>query len=99
MFDTSMVWALVLKKLRENNESALFGACSDLRDIEFTTNDIIIYAHNETVYAILTKHLGTLNKYAGGQYITINLAKRDASRRQTIERLKEIFGEKLKVDG
>ena len=97
MFDTSEVWARVLKGLRENNESVLFGACSDLRDIEFTGNEIIIHAHNESVYGILKKHLGTLNKYAGGQYIDLQLAKKDAYKTQVIENLKELFGDKLQV--
>jgi len=97
MFDTSEVWAKVLKGLRENNESVLFGACSDLRDIEFTGNEIIIHAHNESVYGILKKHLSTLNKYAGGQYIDLQRGKQENSKQQTIEKLRELFGEKLQI--
>jgi len=98
MFDTSEVWAKVLKSLRENAESVLFGACSDLHDIEFTSNEIIIHAHNESVYGILKKHLAALNKYAGGEYIDLQLAKKDTYKTQTIENLKKLFGDKLKIE-
>jgi len=98
MFDTSEVWAKVLKGLRENGESVLFGACSDLRDIEFTTDFVIITVYNESVYAILKKHLTTLNKYAGGAYIELHLAKKDIDKTRTIEKLKELFGDKLKIE-
>ena len=98
MFDTSEVWAKVLKSLRENGESVLFGACSDLGDIEFTSDCVIITAHNESVYAILKKHLPTLNKYAGGPYIDLKLAKKDTYKTDVIEKLKELFGDKLKVE-
>jgi len=95
MFDTSQIWALVLKKLRENNESVLLAVCSDL-DLEFTSNDIIITAHNETVFAMLKKHLPTLNKYAGGDYIQVH--KPAKKNNETIRKLKELFGEKLTVE-
>ena len=98
MFDTSLVWAQVLKKLRDNNEHALHGACADLRDIEFTADYVIITAHNQTVYTILKKHLDLLNKYAGGEYIQLWLAKKEANKKKTIEQLQEIFGDKLIVE-
>jgi len=97
MFDTSELWGNVLKKLRENDEAVLIGACSDLRDIEFTNELINITAHNDTVYGILKKYIDVLNKYAGGQYIQVMPPKKKGNK-QTIEKLRELFGDKLKVE-
>ena len=93
MFDTSSIWAGVLKKLRENKEHLLLGACSDL-DVAFTTDDIFVTTHNDTMHAILAKNLLTLNKYAGGEYISLRQTQKSAPNTNT-EKLKEMFGDKL----
>ena len=96
MIDSSARWAQVLKRMRENKEDFLIGACSDLRDIKFTNDLIIINAQNQTVYSILKKHNSVLNKYAGGDYIQI-LLEDNKNRQETIRKLKSLFGEKLTV--
>lgn len=98
MFDTSVIWANVLKKLRENNEIVLMTVCSDLSDIEFTNDNIIINTNNETTYSMLNKYLKTLNNYAGGDIININLYKKQKANTQYIEKLTKMFGKKIKVE-
>ena len=98
MFDTSVIWARVLRILRDNDESILHSACSNI-DVEFTNDEIILTTASETVVQVLQRYHGKLNEYAGGQYIKINLGGRTKNRREVVEKLREIFGEKLKVQG
>ena len=94
----SDTWANVLKKLRENKEPVLLGACSDPDDIEFTRDYINLTTYNESVFMLWQKYLDTLNKYAGGDYIRVFLKKRADRNNKTVEKLREIFGDKLKVE-
>jgi len=98
MFDMSDVWAGVLKSLRENKEPVLLGACSDPDDIEFTRDYINLTTSSESIFLIWKKYQDILNKYAGGDYIQIFLKKKTHGHNKTTEKLREIFGDKLKVE-
>ena len=87
----------MLKSLRGNDEPMLHAVCSDL-DVEFTTDDIIITAHNEATHILIEKHLDTLNKHAGSNIVILNKFKHEKSHNKTTDRLKELFGEKLLIE-
>ena len=97
MFDTSEIWAKVLKACRENHEKVLFSVCGDICDVEFTRDFVVVTAPNDTAFMILKKYQTTLVKYAGGGYIKIDPPVKVQSRAGTIEKLKELFGDKLVV--
>ena len=71
------------------------AACADL-DISFERGFIDIIAHDDASFKILKKYLKTLNGYAGGSYISLERATHETDKTaQTIDKLKELFGEKL----
>ena len=98
MYDTSKVWAGVLKGLRENNEIVLLGICADLKDIEFSNNYITITVNDQARYGMLSKHKDILNKYANGDdVIQIHMNTKKKEKNETIYKLKELFGENLQI--
>ncbi len=94
------IWAKILRTLRTENNFALFGLLATMNDVEFATDKIIIHAHNETEKKILQQHLATLEKLAGE---TVAVVIQDDTvvvydeNRDYIARLKELFGDKVKI--
>ena len=87
-----------MKKLRENNEPVLHGACMDLNDIEFTGDAINITIEDEATFALLNKYKETLNQYAGNPIINILRGKKIKADVNKINRLKAVLGDILTVE-
>ena len=97
MFDTSKVWANVLKGLRESGDIVLHAMCAGLA-VDFCNDFVTITVTDSGRHALLSKHLATLNKFAGGDYIRIELNLRANEKSEKIERLKELFGDKVNIE-
>ena len=97
LYDSSKTWGTVIKGLRERGEVMLHAACTDLRDIEFTAEGINVYCREPSTFALLTKHKKTFDELAGIDVVNIISVDRDTNTRETIEHLKQLFGDKLKV--
>jgi len=93
--DTSAIWASVLKKLKEKHVVA-YTAAADIKNIEFTSGEIILYIADETTHDVIKKNLDLIKKYAGGDYVTI-VYKKDKSDHKKIEYLKSVLGDKLVI--
>lgn len=89
------VWAKILKNLRESGENALFSLVSGIDDPEFTDSSIIITAGSGAEYAVLKRNKDKLNAVAGGDYIVINKREAVKTAGENLNRLRELFGEKL----
>jgi len=96
MHDLSKIWANVLKSLRGNNETLLHAVCSDV-SVDFIDEYIFISTCNDGALKLLTKHLALLNKYAGGDYIKLVKPETHCPQNSTAEKLKKVFGDKLKI--
>jgi hypothetical protein len=90
------IWAKVLKHLRETNENSLFSLISNIDDPEFTDSSIIITAAGAAEYTVLNRNKDKLNAVAGGDYIVVNKKANAAIANDNLDKLRELFGEKLK---
>ncbi|MDR1917696.1 MAG: hypothetical protein LBQ05_01785 [Christensenellaceae bacterium] len=90
------ILAKVLKNLRENNENSLFSLVSNIDDVEFTDGSIIITADSSAEYTVLNQNKAKLNAIAGGDYIVINKRENTKMANENLDKLRELFGEKLK---
>jgi hypothetical protein len=90
------IWAKILKNLRENNENSLFSLISGIDDPEFTDSGIIITAGSSAEYTVLNQNKDKLNAVAGGDYIVINKKETAKTANENLDKLRELFGEKLK---
>lgn len=87
-------WGRLLRTLRENGEAMLHAACVNLQDVYFTDETIEITCRDDATFKLLTKHRGKL-----GQNVNIHKSKPSAlmTKNEIIEKLEEIFGDKLVV--
>lgn len=92
--DMQKEWGKILRNLRESGETILHAACANLQDVFFTDDTIEITCRDDATFKILTKHRAKL-----GHNINIHKHKPTAlmTKTEVIERLEEIFGDKLKV--
>lgn len=92
--DIQKEWGKILRALRENGESMLYAACAGLQDVNFTDDTIEITCRDDATFKILTKHRAKLG-------LNVNIHKHKPSalmtKTEVIEKLEEIFGDKLKV--
>jgi len=80
-------WAIILKRLRESNETVILAAVSNLQTI-FTHDTITLIAPNKTTFDIL-------NKYAVKLAPALIKLKTTETQQLTIEqKLKNLFGDK-----
>ena len=92
------IWAKVLKGLRESNHTALFALINSIDDVAFTAFDITLAAGNDAEFNTLQKNLGLLRTLAGGDYIIItNKKAAEKGSREYIEKLQDLFGDKLEI--
>lgn len=90
------IWAKVLRSLREKEEHSLFSLVSNLNNVEFTDNSIIITTNSDAEYKVLTSNRNKLNRLAGGDYIAVELYRQNKVANENISKLQELFGEKLR---
>jgi len=90
----SKEWGRILRHLRESGESMLHAACANLQDVYFTDDTIEITCRDDATFKLLTKHRATL-----GANINIHKFKPSAlmTKNEVIEKLEDIFGDKLVV--
>lgn len=94
--DMSKVWGSVLKGLRESDESMVYAACSELKNIEYTSDTIEIYCNDDALYNLLKKYKGTIEKFAGKGCVNIYQKRATVKcNKQLINGLAKIFGDKL----
>lgn len=94
------VWVKILRALREQKNFALFGLLSNMDDVEFAEDKIVLHAHNEGEKSMLKKHLATLQKLAESEVqITVqdqtNFVQEEHD--EYVTRLKELFGDKVEI--
>jgi len=94
MLDMSIVWGNVLRNLRESGETMLHAACTNLHLVDFTEDTIEITCKDDATFKLLTKHRAKL-----GPHVNIHKTKPTAlmNKMEIIERLEDIFGDKLVV--
>jgi len=84
-------WANTLKSLRENNETLVLTAVSNLQTI-FTHDTITLITPNQSIHDILKKHQDKLGN------VIIKLKKQETHELTTEQKLKNLFGEKLRIE-
>ena len=94
------VWVKILRALRTEKNFALFGLLSNMDDVEFTNDQIILHTHNEAEKNKLKNHLPTLQTLAGSEAEVIvqnvgTVVKNDNA--EFVSRLKELFGDKVEI--
>ena len=96
MYDDIMQkqWGDILRNLRECGETMLHTACANLQLIDFTEDTIEITCRDDATFNLLTKHRAKL-----GNHVNIHKTKPSVlmNKNEVIERLQEIFGDKLTV--
>ena len=92
--DMSKEWGKILRNLREGGETMLHAVCADIADVYFTDETIEITCRDDATFKLLTKHRDKL-----GGCVNIHKTKPNVlmSKNEVIEKLEEIFGEKLVV--
>jgi hypothetical protein len=92
--DLSKEWGKILNSLRESGETMLYAACSNLNDVYFTDDTIEITCTDDATFKLLTKHRGKL-----GTSVNIHRQKPTSfmTKRELVEKLEGIFGDKLTV--
>ena len=87
-------WGSTLRNLRESGETLLHAACENLQQVDFTEDTIEITCRDEATFKLLTKHRAKL-----GDHVNIHKHKPSnlMSKNEIIEKLEEIFGDKLTV--
>lgn len=94
------VWVKILRGLREAKNFALFGLLSNMDDVEFDADKIILHAHNESEKNMVKNHLATLKDLAGAE---VQIAVQDHTNivqdenADYVTRLKELFGDKVEI--
>lgn len=91
--DMSQVWGNLLKKLREQKQSALYAVCA-AADAEFTA-DAIYVTLDDSSKIILQKNQQLLNDMVGAD--VIRLVEQKNTKNPKTEILKKLFGETLTV--
>jgi hypothetical protein len=94
MHDMSIVWGNILRDLREGGEMMLYAACAELETVHFTEDTIEITCGNDATFNLLTKHRTKLGPRVN---IHKNTPNNFLSKSEIIEKLEDIFGEKLTV--
>lgn len=90
------IWAKVLQEVRKGKNNALLALISSADDVEFTNFNIILRTSNDVEFNTLNKNLELLKSFAGGDYIIVTKKRvKDIKNNKYIERLRELFGEKL----
>ena len=96
MFDDLMQkqWGNTLRTLRENGDTMLHAACANLQLVDFTEDTIEVTCRDDATFNLLTKHRAKL-----GSNVNIHKYKPSAlmNKNEIIEKLEEIFGDKLAV--
>ena len=94
MHDMSIIWGNVLRNLRESGEAMLHAACANLQIVDFTPDTIEITCKDDATFKLLTKHRAKL-----GTHVNIHKTKPTAlmNKNEIIERLEDIFGDRLTV--
>ena len=96
--DMSKVWGSVIKGLRESGELVAYSACSELKNIEYTSDTIEIYCNNDALYNLLKKYKPTIEKFAGKGCVNIYLKRpNQKNNKAVIDGLTRVFGDKLVV--
>ena len=92
--DMQREWGSILRNLRESGDTMLHTACANLQDIYFTADTIEITCRDDATFKLLTKHRARL-----GGNVNIHKFKPSAimSKHEIINKLEDIFGEKLVV--
>jgi len=90
----SKEWGSILRQLRQSGEAMLHAACSNLTDVYFTDDTIEITCRDDATFKLLTKHRSKL-----GDSVNIHKQKPSSlmTKRELIEKLENIFGDKLTV--
>lgn len=87
-------WGATLRNLREGGEIILHAACENLKTVDFTEDTIEITCSDDATFKLLTKHRTKL-----GEHVNIHKNKPSAlmNKDEVIEKLEDIFGDKLVV--
>jgi len=87
-------WGKTLRDLRESGETMLHAACANLQHVDFTPDTIEITCRDDATFNLLTKHREKL-----GKNVNIHKTKSSAlmTKNEIVEKLEEIFGDKLTV--
>ena len=87
-------WGNALRALRESGDAILHAACANLQLVDFTEDTIEITCADDATFNLLTKHRARL-----GTNVNIHKYKPSAllNKNEIIEKLEEIFGDKLTV--
>ena len=90
--------------LKEHIQIALHVACGDITDVELENNTLIINIEDGMMLNLLTegkREIESALRWQGLDFnVAINVKKIEKSpSEKDIEKLKEIFGEKLKIKG
>ncbi len=93
------VWANILRTLRTEKNFALFGLLSTMNDVEFKDGKICLHTHNDAEKSMIHHHLAALQTMAGGDMIALqdDTVTIQADNRDTIARLKDLFGDKIEI--
>lgn len=93
-------WVKILQTLRAEKNFALFGLLSNMDDVVFQDNKIVLRIHNEAEKNVIKNHLAIIQKIAGENVILelqdcINVV--EEKNDEYVTRLKELFGDKVEI--
>lgn len=94
------VWAKILRTLRENQNFGLFGLLSNMDDVSFVDDQIILHTHNEAEKNMIKNHLATLQDLAGAEtklVVQEQTALVQDDNAEYVTRLKDLFGDKVEI--
>lgn len=88
--------------MRENHQVALYVACGDLKDIQIIDDSLKIFVEDSTMFTILTEGKRELERAISWQGLNlgIEILQKEVvltKQEQDINRLKEVFGNKLNI--
>ena len=92
----SCIWGEILGKIRTSDD-VLFATISDQIDIEFTGEDIRLYTDNESILSILQQGMPVFAQIAGEGKVKILFNKKRSTKNNKVEKLRKLFGDKIKI--
>ena len=97
--DTSQIWGQVLNHLRKQDDLALYIICSAHVAVDFSKSQIWLTCFDDASYRMLEKYKKVLEKIAGEETINIIRYRKDKFVNKKTQKLKQIFGDRLRVEG
>ncbi len=94
--DADKLFGLVLKHYRTNKNNLMYAVCREVVDVKLSDNTLNIFVENANVN-VLNEKMGDIKNIIEQNGVKVDIKITAVQTTDKVKRLKEIFGDKLKV--